>query len=306
MEDKLSNFRCGFVAILGRPNVGKSTLLNALLGNKISVVSSIPQTTRHQIRGILNLDSAQVIFVDTPGIHSFRDELAQHLNKVAKKSVEDIELILYVVDVTRSVGREEKTIMSFILSSNINVVMALNKIDLGTDFLNQYIETWENFVKEKGVSNPVKFYIPVSAKTGKNVDKLKEVIVELLPQQPPFYSSGEVTDFPLKFRVADVIREKLFSYLKEELPYSCAVNVEDIEDRKNLVYIKAYIYVNRDSQKKIVIGKDGSFIKKIGTESRKELEIIFGKKVFLDLEVKVIKEWQESTRILKELGYWWA
>jgi len=297
--------KCGFVTILGRPNVGKSTLLNALLKEKISIVSSVPQTTRFRIRGILNLENAQIIFVDTPGLHLFKDDLALYLNNIAKKSVEDTDLILYLVDVTRSIGNEEMVIMNFLLNYNhLPMIMGLNKIDLGTDFLNHYIERWEALLKEKKKENPVKFYIPLSAKKGKNLDKLTEAIVELFPGRDfLFYPEKEITDFPLSFRISEIIREKLLLFLKEELPHSCAVVVEEMEEKENIVYIYASILVNRTSQKKIIIGKGGSFIKKIGTEARKDLERLLKRKVYLELYVKVVKDWQKRPRILKEIGY---
>jgi len=301
MED---NFRCGFVAILGRPNVGKSTLLNALIGNKISIISSIPQTTRHQIRGILNLENAQIIFVDTPGIHSFKDELTSHLNLVAKKSIEDCDLLLYVTDISRSIGREEETIMNLLASQKIKVIMVLNKIDLGINFINDYINLWKEKTKDK--EDPLVYYLPTSAKTGKNVDKLKEVIVESLPKQVPFYDKDTLTDFPLKFRISDIIREKLFLNLKKELPHFLAVEVEEIMEKENVFYIRVNIYVNRVSQKKIVIGERGELLKNIGKEARIEIEQILKKKVYLDIWVKVLEDWQKKTRILKELGYRWA
>ncbi len=297
--------KCGFVAILGRPNVGKSTLLNALLKEKISIVSSVPQTTRFRIRGILNLENAQIIFIDTPGLHLFKDDLALYLNNIAKKSVEDTDLILYLVDVTRSIGNEEMVIMNFLLNYNhLPMIMGLNKIDLGTDFLHHYIERWEALLKEKKKENPVKFYIPLSAKKGKNLDKLTEAIINLLPERDfLFYPEKETTDFPLSFRISEIIREKLLLFLKEELPHSCAVIVEEMEEKENIVYIYASILVNRTSQKKIIIGKGGSFIKKIGTEARKDLELLLKRKVYLELYVKVIKDWQKRPRILKEIGY---
>ena len=297
--------KCGFVAILGRPYVGKSTLLNALLKEKISIVSSVPQTTRFRIRGILNLENAQIIFIDTPGLHLFKDDLALYLNNIAKKSVEDTDLILYLVDVTRSIGNEEMVIMNFLLNYNhLPMIMGLNKIDLGADFLNHYIERWEAFLKEKKAENPIKYYIPISAKVGKNLDKLIEAIVDLLPERDfLFYPEKEVTDFPLSFRISEIIREKLLLFLKEELPHSCAVIVEEMEEKENIVYIHASIFVNRTSQKKIIIGKGGSFIKKIGTEARKDLELLLKRKVYLELYVKVIKDWQKRPRILKEIGY---
>jgi GTP-binding protein Era len=301
MED---NFRCGFVAILGRPNVGKSTLLNALVGNKISIISSIPQTTRHQIRGILNLENAQIIFEDTPGIHSFKDELTSHLNLVAKKSIEGCDLLLYVTDISRSIGKEEETIMNLLASQKIKVIMVLNKIDLGINFINDYINLWKEKTKDK--EDPLVYYLPTSAKTGKNVDKLKEIIVENLPKQVPFYDKDILTDFPLKFRISDIIREKLFLNLKKELPHSLAVEVEEITEKENVFYIRVNIYVNRVSQKKIVIGERGGLLKNIGKEARIEIEQILKKKVYLDIWVKVLEDWQKKTRILKELGYWWA
>ena len=301
------NFKSGFVAILGRPNVGKSTLLNALIGSKISIVSTIPQTTRHQVRAVLTLDNAQIVFVDTPGIHSFKKMLVAHLNKIAKSSVEGIELIVYVVDVTRSIGREERAIMEFIARSKKKGIMLLNKMDLGKDFLSQYIEAWKSLLHARHVEeDPFAYYIPISAKTGKNLDKVKESIVELLPYQHPFYDKEDITDFPLTFRVADVIREKLFIILTEELPHSLAVEVKDITHKENVVYIRAIVYINRVSQKKIVIGHKGAIIKRVGIEARQDLETIFARKVYLDVTVKVLKDWQNKARILKELGYWAA
>ncbi len=296
-------FRSGFVAIVGRPNVGKSTLLNALLGKKISIVSSVPQTTRHQIRGILNLPRAQVVFVDTPGIHSYKKKLVTHLNVIAKKSVEGIEILLYLVDVTRPIGREEQNLMRFVAHSRCPVVMALNKIDRGPGTLNEYIQAWQQFISREDIPDPVRYYLPVSAVTGKNLDQLVEVLVELLPEQPPFYGQEDDTDFPLTFRVADCVREKLFLKLKEELPHSVAVEVEEIEDKEKVKVVYVTIYVNRISQKKIIIGDKGRLIKEIGSEARPELEQLFNKKVYLDIKVKVVSDWQNKPRILQELGY---
>ncbi|OQX82037.1 MAG: GTPase Era [Candidatus Omnitrophica bacterium 4484_70.1] len=297
--------RCGFVTLMGRPNVGKSTLINTLLREKVSIVSSVPQTTRFRIRGILTTDSFQIVFVDTPGLHLFKDSLASYLNNIAKKGIEDTDVILYLVDVTRSVGKEEMEIMKFLLKCSCSpIIMGLNKIDLGYDFLNQYIKIWEELVEENKKVNPVKFYIPISAKTGKNLDRLINTLVDFLPQQEfLFYPQKETTDFPLNFRISEVIREKLLYSLKEEIPHQCAVVVDEVREKEKITYIHAYIYVNRVSQKKIIIGKDASFIKKIGVEARADLESLLRKKVYLELEVKVIKDWQKKIRILKELGY---
>ncbi len=297
-----TKFKSGFVALLGRPNAGKSTLLNALVGNKVSIISPIPQTTRHQIKGILNLKQAQLVFVDTPGMHSFKDKLAEHLNTIAKKSLKGCDLIIYVVDVSRRIGKEEERLLSLLAGQNIKTIMVLNKIDLGLNFFNDYVAFWRKKAKEK---DPLLCYMPLSAKTGKNVDRLREVLTDNLPPGEPYYDKGTLTDFPLKFRVADIIREKLFLELKKELPHSLAVEVEEIADKGKKIYIKANIYVKSNSQKRIVVGKGGGLLKRTGSTSRPEIERIYRKKVFLDIWVKVLKDWQSRPRILKELGYWW-
>ncbi len=299
-------FKSGFISIIGRPNVGKSTLLNSLIGTKVSIVSNIPQTTRFQVRGVLNLKNAQIVFVDTPGMHSYKEKLASHLNTVAKRSIDGIEGIMYVMDVSRKPGKEEKDIMKFILGTDLPVIMVFNKIDLGEKYKKAYIELWNELLKTYDKKDPVVSTVSVSAINGKNIEELIDELVKILPEGHPFYDKNTKTDFPLKFRISDIIREKLFSHLREELPHSIAVEVEEIEDRGNFYYINAVIYVTRESQKPIVIGKSGSLIKKIGSEAREEIEAIMGKKVFLDIFVRVEKDWQNSTRILKELGYWWA
>ncbi|MCM8787185.1 MAG: GTPase Era [Candidatus Omnitrophica bacterium] len=299
--------KCGFVAILGRPNVGKSTLLNSLIGKKISIVSNIPQTTRYKIKGILNLKEGQIVFIDTPGLHEFSDNLTKHLNTVAKQSIEDCDLILYVVDTSRSFGKEEQKIMDFLTQQEIKVIMVLNKIDLSKKFINDYIENWK-FTVEKNCQgkDPLIYFLPISATRRKNLDILVKLILENLPIQEPFYDNQTITDFPLKFKIADVIREKLFLKLKKEIPHSLAVEVEEIEEKENVTLIKVKIYVSRNSQKKIVIGKGGAFIKEVGMLSRQELESILGKKIYLELKVKVLGDWQDKPRLLQELGYWIA
>ncbi|MCM8824154.1 MAG: GTPase Era [Candidatus Omnitrophica bacterium] len=304
MKEEKSNFKCGFVAIIGRPNVGKSTLMNALVCNKISIVSDVPQTTRYLIKGILNWNNTQVVFVDSPGMHAFKDSLTEYLNDIAKKSLVDVELVLYVVDMSRPPGLEETKIMDFLVRKGPSkVIMVLNKIDVKRKFINEYIDLWQKKIKENNINNPIVYYIPVSAKLGKNLDKLKEAISEQLPFSPPFYDKDVITDFPLKFRLADIIREKIFLNLKEEIPHSTAVEVMDIEDKGNVFYISTVIYVNRKSQKRIVIGKGGEMLAKIGKSSRLEIEKILNKKVYLELWVKVLPNWQDKPRILRELGY---
>ena len=296
--------KTGFVALTGRPNVGKSTLMNALLGEKVSITSHIPQTTRYLIRGILNTHGAQIVFVDGPGVHSFRDPLAQRLNTIAKRSLKDVDLILYVVDTTRQPAVEEEKTIRNVLLAKVGVIMALNKIDKRTTFINDYIKFWQDREgRIQGKKSKLLYYIPISAKTGQNLEDLVEAIRENLPVGHPFYDEETVTDFPLKFRAADIIREKLFLKLKDEIPHSIAVEIEDIEDKGKVVYIKANIYVNRVSQKRIVIGRGAEFIREAGTISRMELENILGKRVYLDTQVKVLSDWQDKSRILKSLGY---
>lgn len=305
--EPVNNFKAGFVTIIGRPNVGKSTLLNAFLKHKLSIISPVPQTTRRTVRGILNSADAQIVFVDTPGLHSFKGNLAQHLNAIAVQALRDVDLVLYVVDLSRSPAAEEERIVKQLLSSKTNVIMALNKMDKSQDYINDYIDLWRSSVKIKyaGVrfKDPLRYYIPISAKTSLNLDSLMEAIKENLPPGVPFYAKDTITDFPLKFQVADVIRESLFLKLKEELPHCLAVEVRTIEDKEHSTYIEACIYVNRLSQKKIVIGRGGIFIRDAGIMSRLELEHIFAKTVYLDLRVKVVEDWQNKTRILQELGY---
>jgi len=268
----------------------------------LSIVSAIPQTTRHQIRGILNLKGAQVVFVDTPGIHSFKDSFSSHLNTIAKNSIEGCDLVIYLVDVSRKPGIEEEKTVKIIRGQRVKTLIGLNKIDKGLKYFNDYISLWEAKAKKDSLI----YYIPISAKTGKNIDQLKEALLENLPEGEPYYDQSSLTDFPDKFRVADIVREKLFLQLDEELPHSLAVEVAEIKDKKKVVEIKINIYVKRNSQKRIVIGKKGEVLKTVGSAARPEIAKIYQKKVFLDIWVTVLADWQERPRILKQLGYWWV
>jgi GTPase len=298
-------FKSGFVAIIGRPNVGKSTLLNAMLKDKISIVSSIPQTTRHQIKGILNLQGAQIVFLDTPGMHNFSDPLASHLNTIAKRSLEGVDIVLYVVDVDRAPGKEEKRLLNILVKQRVRVVMALNKMDKGGKYINDYISLW-NSETAKINENPLLYYLPVSAKNDKNVDELKEILKNNMPGGEPFYDKKTLTDFPQNFRLADIVREKLFMVLTQELPHAIAVEVNNIEKKKKSMYIQVTVYVQRQSQKKIIIGKKGAVLKEAGTAARADIEGIYKRKVFLDISVTILSDWQKKPRILKEIGYWWT
>jgi len=295
-----SVFRSGFVTLIGRTNTGKSTLLNALIGSKITIVSSVPQTTRYLIRGILDLPQAQVVFIDTPGISLVKKGFGSAMNARARSAVEGVDLIYYVVDVQRPPQEEERNIMRFLSAGNqIPVVMVLNKMDRGSRFMQEYMAFW----KEHGQDSPViKYFIPLSALTRKNLDELIAATVEILPRGERFYPEGTTTDFPLELRVADIVREKFFQRVVQEVPYSIAVVTESVEDKPGITVIQATIYVNSLSQKKIVIGARGDLIKEVSIASRQEIERIVNKKVYLELWVKVAEEWQSSQRILREMG----
>jgi len=296
--------KSGFIAILGRPNAGKSTLLNALLQEKISIVSPVPQTTRFQLRGILQSEDAQLVFVDTPGIHLFKGKLSHHLNKVSLASLEGIDLILYVVDVSRRPGEEEKKIMDIMVRQKAKVIMALNKIDLSKKLIDLYIDLWREKVEQINKANPLAYYIPVSAKEEINTEKIKTALKELAPQGKPLYDESTLTDFPKRYRAADIIREKIFLKTQEEIPHSVAVEVKEIQEKERSVYVLASVYTRKDSQKKIIIGQGGKLIKEVGKDARRDLENIYKKKVYLELWVKTERDWQENRRILQDLGYW--
>jgi len=297
----VKKFRCGFVAVIGRPNVGKSTFLNSVLKEKVSIVSDIPQTTRHNIRAVLTKSSAQVVFIDTPGMHLFKDKLVSALNSLAVSSLKDIDAVVYIVDCSRGPFQEEERIVKILSRQRAPIIMALNKIDKSRKYLSDYINLWENSSKTN--TGPLKYFIPISALRGTNLDKLVGSIEEFLPQGEPFYPAEVKTDFPLSYRVSDVIREKICCFLKEEVPHGTAVETISIEDNDKLAIIRANILISHKSQKLIAVGRKGEMIKRIGISARMDLERIFKKKVFLDLKVKLEKGWQNKPRILQALGY---
>jgi len=296
--------RTGVVSIVGRPNVGKSTLLNTLLQEKISIVTKIPQTTRHQIRGIYNDDRGQIIFIDTPGLHLGRDKLDKYMNQMSMGTIEDADCLVYLVDVTRRVGQEEENIANTLAKVKVPVVLGLNKIDCKGEYVPDYIALWE---QSKGcpVNEMKKFTLmTMSAKKGKYIDTLLEILFQYLPQGPALYPVDTVSDAPQKLMIADIIREKLFLLMREEVPHSIGVVIEDMQMRKKKVnIIKALIYVDQDSQKEIVIGRKGQTLKKAGTMAREDLEKLLDAKVFLELRVKTKKRWRDNLSILEELGY---
>lgn len=295
---------CGIVAIVGRTNTGKSTLLNYILGKKVAIVSQIPQTTRNIIRGILTEKRGQIVFVDTPGIHKPKHRLGKYMNILAEDSAQGADLIMHLVDSSERVGEEEEMVVHYLTSAKAPVVLALNKVDLGGKFVPEYLKLWEE-KKGKTLQELTDSFIaiPVSALKGTNIDRLLDVLFSHLPEGLELYPEDIVSDFPERLACADIIREKLFECMREELPYSIGVLVDEIAERsKKLTYIRADILVERDSQKAMVIGAQGKVMKNVGSLARKELEGVLGRKVYLELKVKVRQGWRQDTEILRQMG----
>ncbi|MFA5088905.1 MAG: GTPase Era [Candidatus Omnitrophota bacterium] len=297
-------FRCGWVSIIGRPNVGKSTLLNTIVGEKVAIVSKIPQTTRNNIRGIYNDERGQIIFIDTPGLVTGKDRLDRLLKESSWRSTGDVDCIIHLVDAQERVGREEEEIVRRLQKVRIPVILGLNKIDQKAKYINEYISLWER-VSNKPVAQMESFILlPLSARKEINTEKLVDLIFEYLPLGPALYPPEIVCDIPQKMVIADIIREKLLGVMRDEVPHSIAVVVDSIQPKKKkTTHIKAVILIERDSQKEIVIGKDGRVLKQIGTLARLELEDLLGGKVFLETFVKTKKNWRDNLSLLQELGY---
>ncbi len=297
-SEKPEDFRSGFVAIVGAPNVGKSTLLNQLLEEKVAIATPKPQTTRRQIRGILTGDNFQIVFVDTPGFHESKKLLNKMLIRWTMQALEDIDVVLFVVDVTRRNRPQEMAILDLLRQAGRPVILILNKIDrVAKANILPMIDDLKN-------AYPFDALIPVSALYRDGIDRVLEETLRLLPQGPQYYDGTVRTDQSREDVAAELIREKVFLLAEQEVPYSTAVNINSLEydKNKNLIRIDATIFVERPSQKGIIIGKGGKFIKKIGRLARKELEEIWGHKVFISLWVKVLKDWSRDEKALKKLG----
>ncbi|NVN99614.1 MAG: GTPase Era [Geobacteraceae bacterium] len=291
-------FHSGFAAIVGRPNVGKSTLLNAILGEKIVITSDKPQTTRNRIQGIHNVPSGQIVFVDTPGVHKAKSRLNRSLVDTAMEAVSGVDVILFLVEANTSPSSEKEMIDELLASVTAPVFLVINKVDLvEKERLLKSIETYSEFF-------PFKEIIPVSAQKGDGVERLVELVCGYLPTGPAYFPDDILTDLPERFVVAEMVREKIFRLTHDEVPYSVAVQVESFKERPNgLIAISAAIIVERDSQKGIIIGKKGEMLKRIGTAARQEIERFLAEKVFLELFVKVSKDWSDNPQKLKEFGY---
>jgi GTP-binding protein Era len=292
-------FKSGFISILGRPNVGKSTLFNRLLGDKIAIVAEKPQTTRNRILGIKNVEGGQLIFLDTPGIHPGRSELNQRMVRTAIASGRDTEVILFLIEATAPRVERDREMIEPLRGSSGIPFLVINKIDLVKrksllPIMDQY-QTLHSF----------KEILPVSAVTGEGVEILLDEILKVLPESPPYYPEDMVTDQTERFWVSEIIREKVIRQSYQEIPYSTAITIEEFKEHseKNLLVIKGTIHVERDSQKKILIGKGGQKLRKIGETARKEVEALLGTRVFLELWVSVEKNWTQDPRALSRLGY---
>lgn len=296
MQNK--NFKSGFVSIIGRPNVGKSTLLNAILKEKIAIVTPKAQTTRNRIQGIYTTDNEQIIFIDTPGIHKAHNELGNIMNDFALKSITGIDLILYLIDVNVPLGTGDRFIIDALRESKVPTILVANKVDKEQD-TNKIVENIETY-KEYG-----NFIggITISATEGFNVDKLLEMVVSNLEYGPMYYPEDQLIDQPERFVICELIREKVLLNTSEEIPHSVAVTIDRFKESDKIIDIHATIVVERLSQKKIIIGAKGAMIKKIGTEARKDIKNFLGLPVYLELFVKVEDNWRNKKYQLKEFGY---
>ncbi len=297
MVKNKENMRAGFVGIIGAPNAGKSTLLNQILGQKISITSRKPQTTRDKILGIVNRESSQIIFVDTPGIHKSSTLLNRRIVDQALLALEDVDVILFMIDAASRNFSAEKLIVSKLEKKGKKVILGLNKIDLvKKDQVYKLVEEFKDLFAFKAI-------VPLSAKKNTQVKNVLEEVEACLPEGPKLFPEETFTDVSEKFMVKEIIREKVFRLTGMEIPYSSAVTVDAFDVEKKLIVIHASIHVIRDSQKGIIIGKRGSMLSKIGTTARKDIEEMTGQKVLLKLFVKVTKNWTDNARILNEFGY---
>ncbi|MBW2591694.1 MAG: GTPase Era [Deltaproteobacteria bacterium] len=298
-NNQLPKFRSGFIALVGAPNAGKSTLLNRMLGEKVSITSKKPQTTRNRIIGVVHRPAAQLVFIDTPGVHKARSPLNVRIVEVALSTLADVDLVLIIVDASQADSESESLMVEKLKERKQSVILALNKIDLvEKPRLLKLIDQWTHAFDFKAI-------VPISARHGQQVEDLLSAMEGMLPEGPPFFPEDTLTDVPERFIAAEMIREKVFRLTGQEIPYSTAVTIDSFKEEKKgaLVKIYATIHIERDSQKGIIIGKQGSKLKQIGEASRKEIERMLGARVFLKLFVRVQKNWSKDTRALRKFGY---
>ncbi|HET8806942.1 MAG TPA: GTPase Era [Methylophaga sp.] len=292
-------FRSGYIAVIGRPNVGKSTLINRILGQKLCITSRRPQTTRHRILGIKTTDDAQLIYVDTPGLHSDgKKAMNRYLNRTAAASIEDVDVIAFVVDGQSWTEEDQRVLNRIEKDAKAPVVLVLNKIDKLADKA-----TLLPKIEQLAAQYKFADVVPISARKGVNIETLETTLSALLPAGELIYDAEQLTDRSSRFLAAEMVREKLFRHLGQELPYSLTVEIEQFLEEGNLYRISAVIYVERSGQKSIVIGKKGELLKQVGQDAREDMEKLFGCKIFLQLWVKVREGWSDNERVLRNLGY---
>jgi len=291
-------YRCGYVALIGRPNVGKSTLMNRILGQKLSIVTAKPQTTRQQIAGIKTTEQGQVIYIDTPGIHlAAKKALNRYMNRIARASFQDVDLVLFLVEAGRWTKQDENVVHS-LKSVDVPVILVVNKIDLVPNKTRLL-----GFLEKEAQSDRFSQVFLIAAKSGDGVDDLENRVLEALPFSRPFFDEDQFTDRSERFLAAELIREQLMLRLHQEVPYSLTVEIEEFKREKGVLRIAAIIWVERDRQKEIVIGKGGDVLKQVGTRARHALQELFEEKIYLRTWVKVSKDWSDNVRALKQFGY---
>jgi GTP-binding protein Era len=287
--------KSGFISIIGKPNVGKSTLMNRMLKEKLSIVTPKAQTTRHRIKGILNSENYQVVFSDTPGILEPHYLLHNKMMEFVESALEDADAVLFITDLEEAYMDQQ--LVARIQRIKVPVIIVLNKVDLSsTNEINKLVHGWKKAVNPSSI-------IPASALTDFNLDKILETVLEIIPEAPAYFDKGNLSDSSQRFFASEMIREKIFMHYGKEIPYSSDVGIEEFKEEKSILRIRAIIYVERNSQKGIIIGRGGEGLKRIGTESRKDMEKLFGKKVFLEIFVKVEENWRKRENVLKRFGY---
>ncbi|WP_138753346.1 GTPase Era [Paenibacillus sinopodophylli] len=291
-------FRSGFVAIIGRPNVGKSTLMNHLIGQKIAIMSDKPQTTRNKIHGVYTTNDTQIVFLDTPGIHKPESKLGNYMMQTAESALREVEAALFLIDASEGLGGGDRFIIEQLKKVKTPVFLVMNKIDKIEP------EQLLPMITQYNALHEFAEIIPISALKGNNVETLLEQLSRYLPEGPQYYPADQITDHPEQFVCSELIREKILHMTREEIPHSIAVTIEDMRVKENgVVYIGAVIFVERDSQKGIIIGKKGDLLKEVGKQARKDIEALLGSRIYLELWVKVKKDWRNQERVLKDLGY---
>ncbi|MEC0243033.1 GTPase Era [Paenibacillus dokdonensis] len=292
------SYKSGFVAIVGRPNVGKSTLMNQVIGQKIAIMSDKPQTTRNKIHGVYTTDHNQIVFLDTPGIHKRQSKLGDFMNKTALNTLKEVEAVLFLADTSEGFGGGDRFIIEQLKDIKTPVILVLNKIDkVEPEALLPMIEQYSKLHQFAEI-------VPISALNGNNVNTLLQQVEKYLPEGPQYYPADQITDHPEQFVCAELVREKILHMTREEVPHSIAVTIEDMHVQENgVVHISAVIFVERDSQKGIIIGKQGALLKEVGKQARQDIQNLLGSKIFLELWVKVKKDWRNQDRVLRDLGF---